>query len=51
MFITRKTSLSIRLMYSFTGFVYIIICLDGNKIEEQTTLSGTMILDDTFKQC
>ena len=49
--LNKTASLSIRLLYSFTSFVYIIIYLYCNKIDEQPTLNGKTILNDTFKQC
>ena len=49
--LNNKTTLSIRLLYSFTGLFSVIIYLNGNKIDEQTTFNSKTILNDTYKEC
>ena len=49
--LNKKTTLSIRLMYTFTNFITVIIFLDGNKINESGSLNAKTVFNNTFKEC
>ena len=49
--LNKKTTLLLRLMFSFTNFISVIIFLDGNNINESGSINAKTIFNNTFKQC
>ena len=49
--LSKKTTLAIKLMYSFTSFINVIMFLDGNKSDESLSINAKTIFNNTFKDC